>query len=64
MAKIKLCPKCKKPKLKTAVNVSGWLAPDMYECTNCSYVGSLFIEIDAEEIEKIQEIDFEKREEE
>ena len=61
---IKICPKCKKPKLKSAVNVSGWLAPDMYECTNCDYIGSLFIEVEQEELDKIKDIDFEKSEEE
>ncbi|UCC20897.1 MAG: hypothetical protein JSV62_06355 [Promethearchaeota archaeon] len=49
MVNIRLCPKCKKPKLKNAVNVSGWLAPDMYECVNCGYVGRFFIEIDTED---------------
>ena len=29
--KIRLCPKRKKPTLKNATNVSGWLAPDMFE---------------------------------
>jgi hypothetical protein len=47
MTKIKLCPKCKKPTLKPAVNVSGWLAPDMYECTSCKYVGYIFLEVDS-----------------
>ncbi len=64
MPKIKLCPKCKQPKLKSAINVSGWLAPDMYECMNCKYIGPLFIEIEPEELDKIKNIDFEKSEDE
>jgi len=37
MVNIRICPKCKKPKLKSGLNVSGWLAPNMVECTNCGY---------------------------
>ena len=54
MVKIKLCPKCKRPKLKSAMNVSGWLAPDLYECTNCKYTGALYIETTPEELERLQ----------
>lgn len=50
MTKIKICPKCKKPKLKNATNVSGWLAPDMYECTACDYIGYLYLEVDPEDL--------------
>jgi hypothetical protein len=63
MAKIRICPKCKQPKLKSAVNVSGWLAPDMYECTNCKYTGRLFIEVEPDEYEKIKDLDFKDIEE-
>ena len=46
MTKIRLCPKCKKPTLKSAVNISGWLTPDMFECTSCKYIGYLYLEVD------------------
>jgi len=46
MAKIRICPKCRKPKLREATNIGGWLAPDMFECLECGYVGSFYIEID------------------
>ncbi|MFX1502803.1 MAG: hypothetical protein ACFFDH_17715 [Promethearchaeota archaeon] len=49
MGKIRICPKCMEPKLRSAVNVSGWLAPDMYECVNCGYLGRFYIEIDSED---------------
>jgi len=52
MARIKICPKCKNNTLKSAVNVSGWLAPRMFECTSCDYIGSLFIEIDPKDFKK------------
>ncbi|MHA1729844.1 MAG: hypothetical protein ACTSWY_14105 [Promethearchaeota archaeon] len=49
--KIRLCPKCRRPTLKSAFNVSGWLANAMFKCTNpeCGYVGSLYIEADIDE---------------
>ncbi|NHJ22046.1 MAG: hypothetical protein EAX91_13950 [Candidatus Lokiarchaeota archaeon] len=52
MTRIKICPKCKKPTLKNAVNVSGWLAPNMFECTSCKYIGPLFLEIDPKDLEE------------
>jgi len=48
MTKVKICPKCREPKLKLMMNVSGWLAPPLYECLNCGYTGALFLEIDSE----------------
>ncbi|MHA1390872.1 MAG: hypothetical protein ACTSQT_01340 [Promethearchaeota archaeon] len=45
MARIRICPKCKNATLKNAVNISGWLTPNMFECTSCDYIGSLFIEM-------------------
>lgn len=51
MVNIRICPKCKEPKLKNAINVSGWLAPDMYSCTACGYMGRFYIEVDSEDFE-------------
>lgn len=51
MVNIRICPKCKEPKLRNAVNVSGWLAPNMYECANCGYLGHFYIEIDPKDFE-------------
>ena len=51
LTSIRICPKCKKPALKNAFNVSAWLAPTMYECTNCDYVGAIAIEIDPNDYE-------------
>jgi len=59
MTRIRICPKCKKTTLKQAVNVSGWLAPDMLECTSCNYIGPLFLEIDPEDL-KEENISFEE----
>jgi hypothetical protein len=57
MVDIRICPKCKKPTLRNATNVSGWLAPDLYECSDekCRYVGRFYIEIDSEDFELDQE---------
>jgi hypothetical protein len=51
MVNIRICPKCKKPTLKTAINVSGGLAPNLYECKDkkCGYIGGFFIEVDSED---------------
>jgi len=51
MVKMRLCPRCKKPKLRPAFNVSGWLGPERFECTNCGYTGSFYVEIDSEDYE-------------
>ena len=51
MTKVRICPKCREPKLKLMMNVSGWLAPPLYECLNCGYVGALFLEVDSENID-------------
>lgn len=55
MVNLRICPKCKKPKLKSATNVSGWLAPDIFECTECGYVGRFYVEIDSEDF-KLEEV--------
>jgi len=60
MPKIRICPKCKEPKLKNMMNVSGWLAPPMFECLKCGYVGSVFLEIDPENIASEDNQDEEK----
>ena len=49
MVNIRICPKCKEPTLKSGFNVSGWLAPNMVECTKCGYRGYFYIEIDPED---------------
>ena len=66
MTKIILCPKCKKPTLRNATNVSGWLAPDLYECSDndCSYIGRVYIEVDPNDFKLDDEIEFDKIEKE
>jgi hypothetical protein len=49
MVNIRICPKCKEPTLRSAVNVSGWAAPNLMECTKCGYIGYFYIEIDPED---------------
>ncbi|MHA1683213.1 MAG: hypothetical protein ACTSUE_19905 [Promethearchaeota archaeon] len=52
---IRLCPKCKKPTLKLATNISGWMAPAIYECADpvCGYSGSVTLIIDPEEVRMV-----------
>ncbi len=59
MVNIRICPKCKKPTLKTATNVSGGIAPNIYECKDikCGYIGSFYIEVDSEDYQLDQEED-------
>ena len=66
MGKIRLCPKCRKPTLRSATNVSGWLAPDLYECSDqdCGYVGRVHIEVDPNDFELDDDIEFDKLEKE
>ncbi|MGV9197622.1 MAG: hypothetical protein ACOC44_07365 [Promethearchaeia archaeon] len=61
---LKICPKCKKPTLKQATNVSGWLAPEMYECTNCNYVGALYLEVELGVYKEFQKEEKRKMQEE
>ena len=57
MVNIRICPKCKNPTLKTATNVSGGLAPNLYECRDkkCGYIGGFYVEIDSEDYKLDQE---------
>ncbi len=51
---IQLCPKCKKPTLVPASNVSGWLDTATYRCTDvkCGYTGHFFITVNPDELMK------------
>ncbi|NMC04239.1 MAG: hypothetical protein GYA24_03460 [Candidatus Lokiarchaeota archaeon] len=51
---IQLCPRCKKPTLVQASNVSGWLDSSSYRCTDakCGYVGRFFITVNPDELKK------------
>ncbi|MFX1392011.1 MAG: hypothetical protein ACFFAH_00415 [Promethearchaeota archaeon] len=66
MAKIRLCPRCKRPTLRNATNVSGWLAPAMYECSDedCGFIGSVYIEVDPKDFKLDEEIELDKKEKE
>ena len=52
--RIRLCPFCKKPTLGPADNISGWMTPDVFSCSNCGYRGQLCIEVDPDEYERYQ----------
>jgi hypothetical protein len=44
-----VCPKCLKPTLKDATNVSGFISNKQYYCTSCHYTGVLYLEVDPNE---------------
>lgn len=50
-SEIQLCPKCMKPTLRSAFNVSGWLSNPMYKCSNpdCEYIGAFYFVYDSDE---------------
>jgi hypothetical protein len=39
----KLCPRCLHP-VKNASKLGGWLIPMTYQCPNCGYRGTAFLE--------------------
>jgi predicted RNA-binding Zn-ribbon protein involved in translation (DUF1610 family) len=48
-SEIQLCPKCMKPTLRNAFNVSGWLSNPVYKCSNCGYTGAFYFAYDSKE---------------
>ena len=55
--KIRVCPKCGSDKLRDAKSsVSGWLVPTTYYCEEegCDYSGTLYVEVDIEEVEHLK----------
>ncbi|WXG43540.1 MAG: hypothetical protein WED04_05785 [Promethearchaeati archaeon SRVP18_Atabeyarchaeia-1] len=53
--KIRVCPFCKKPTLRVADSISGWMTADIYRCDTCGYRGPVFIEVDLDEFEKMMQ---------
>ncbi len=53
--KIRICPKCKKPTLRPASYVSGWLTPEKYQCIECGYVGQIYLEVEPEKYKEYLE---------
>ena len=41
--KEKFCPQCGKS-LEISNSSIGWLLPEQYECLNCNYQGSVFLD--------------------
>jgi hypothetical protein len=46
------CPKCGSPKLSLSSSMDYWLTPQKYFCSNCGYIGSVFMELEKEEENK------------
>ncbi|TFG32688.1 hypothetical protein EU527_09640 [Candidatus Thorarchaeota archaeon] len=57
--KIRVCPRCGSTKIReTKISVNGWLVPTTYYCDEegCGYSGSVYVEIDIEEVEAIKKM--------
>ncbi|TFG33205.1 hypothetical protein EU527_08635 [Candidatus Thorarchaeota archaeon] len=57
--KIRVCPRCGSSKIReTKTSVNGWLVPTTYYCDEkgCGYSGSVYVEIDVEEVETIKKM--------
>lgn len=57
--KIRVCPKCGSSRIREAKSsVSGWLVPSTYYCEEegCGYSGTLYVEIEVEEVEILQRV--------
>ncbi|NWF94737.1 MAG: hypothetical protein HXY34_01210 [Candidatus Thorarchaeota archaeon] len=53
--KIRVCPRCGSTKISEAkTSLSGWLVPATYFCSDCHYSGMVYVEIDAEDLDKLQ----------
>jgi uncharacterized Zn finger protein len=42
------CPRCCSPKVKMHSTFDLWLTPTKYVCTECGYVGPVFLELEKE----------------
>lgn len=53
--RVRICPRCGSTRLKEAkTSLSGWLVPSSYYCENCKYAGQVYVEVEAEEIDRFQ----------
>ncbi len=43
------CPKCGSPRLRLSSSLDYWLLPQKYICSDCGYMGSVFMELEKEE---------------
>jgi predicted RNA-binding Zn-ribbon protein involved in translation (DUF1610 family) len=43
------CPSCGSSKIRPSGSLSGWMTPAVYACQECGYVGSVIIEVEAED---------------
>lgn len=53
--KIRVCPFCKRPTLRAADSISGWMTAEILKCDTCGYRGAVFIEVDPGELEKARQ---------
>lgn len=46
------CPRCGNPKLRLYSGLDLWLTPQKYVCSECGYVGPIYMELEKEEESK------------
>jgi hypothetical protein len=46
------CPRCGCPKLSLSSSLDYWLTPQKYLCSECGYLGTVFMVLEKEEEEK------------
>ena len=59
VTKVRVCPKCGSDKIRAIkTSVSGWLLPNQYYCEEegCGYSGTLYVEIEVEEVEQLKRV--------
>lgn len=42
------CPRCGSMRVRETGSIDGWLAPSLYACSECGYVGRVIIEVEPE----------------
>ena len=55
--KVRVCPRCGSPNIREATSsVGGWLVPKTYYCEaeGCGYSGSVYVEVDASEVDELR----------
>ncbi|MGQ4871534.1 MAG: hypothetical protein ACTSPX_06760 [Candidatus Thorarchaeota archaeon] len=53
--KVRVCPRCGSTKISAIrTSVSGWLVPSSYYCEECHYSGPIYVEVDSDEVSRLQ----------
>ena len=53
--RIKVCPICESREIRRSSEFDGWLVPELYVCPDCGYKGPIYMEIQVDEKNIIEE---------